>query len=214
MTRRDSSKPWLSWIAVGFITLSLTLILAFGEAFNLWLATGIVGAVGLALGWVCLENRRCLLHFPVRLLGFTVLETMLLLAATYLGFWAMSAILPGMTAWTKTFYQQLNAPPGLPAALPVLLVMVLAEEVIWRGVFFDLMKRWLKGSQLVFTCSLAFCAGHLLSGQLWFSAMVLVLGIVWTAQRLVHNNLWVPILTHVIWNLAVMVYFPLVAVPG
>jgi len=205
-----SANGWLSWFSVALVTLLLALTMILAGSINLWTLAGVAGLTGLVLGWICLgEDRRRLFRFSPRLGWLALAETLVLLALTYLGFSLMAACQPGMVPWVEGLYAQLDSPPGLPLALPILFAVVVAEELIWRGVLFNLLQRWLSGWKLVCTCALGFSAAHLLSGQYLFAVLVVLIGLFWTAQRLVHRNLWVPIITHLLWNLMVMVWVPL-----
>ena len=125
-------------IVVGIATLAMALALSSKEALNVWLTTGFVSGFVLLLGFSI--HGAALWHL-LRLSWWGTglgIGTGLLMAVLTKMFYPLGAVwLPQIAPAVADLYTYLAQPPGPVAALPVLLLVVVAEECIWRGLLID-----------------------------------------------------------------------------
>lgn len=178
-------------------------------AANVWLTTGIAGAlcIGLA-GWSGGDS------LLTRFRGGRTpwIRGILAGLAMSIATWALypwaSALMPGLAVEVERLYSQLQDPPGPVLALPVIALVVLAEELVWRGVVFEALEHHLPvGSAIVIAAS-AYAVPQLASGSWVLVALALGCGLVWTVQRRISGGLVVPTLTHLTWDVLIFVAFP------
>jgi membrane protease YdiL (CAAX protease family) len=139
----------------------------------------------------------------------------LLVGATYGLYGSISRLLPGLPGTTRGLYGLLNSAGYPPSGLALLvLVMSFAEEVAWRG-------RALSGATAaaprlgagalvwVVVVGLLYGAASLTSGSLVLFALSAGCGIAWGLLRVAGRSLWPAIVAHALWDLTVLVGWPL-----
>jgi membrane protease YdiL (CAAX protease family) len=139
----------------------------------------------------------------------------LLVGATYGLFGPLGRLLPGLPGSTRGLYGLLNSAGYPPAGLALLvLVMSFAEEVAWRG-------RPLSGASAgtgrpgagallrVLLVGLLYGAASLTAGSPVLFALSAGCGIAWGLLRVLGRSLWPAIVAHALWDLAVLVGWPL-----
>ncbi len=141
----------------------------------------------------------------------------LLVGASYALYRPLAALVPGLPAATTGLYRLLNSAGHRPSVLVLLvLVMSVSEEVAWRG-------RTLSGAAAVTgagrldgarvlrvaQAGLLYGAASLTSGSVVLFALSAGLGMVWGALRVAGRSLWPAIVAHALWDLAVLVAWPL-----
>lgn len=195
-------------VAASTLVMSLALILR--HEVNVWLSTGLAALFTLGA---------CLYVYGAELKRFAVphgreiylgLACGLLMAGlTHLIYPLGQAILPDLSNWVEPLYGNLRQPPGPYLALPVLLLVVVAEECVWRGLLIDLLQRRYASLQVVLLGTAFYAIPHLFSGSWLLLGVVLICGVVWSSLRLLTGSLVVPLLTHLVWDLLVFIMFPL-----
>lgn len=130
-------------------------------------------------------------------------------AVLYGVFWAGDVVLrrwlPGVAGQVDQLYLVRSAGPSAPLTISAVLVLVgSCEELFWRG-----MVQTRAGFVVALAC---YAAVHI-----WERKAVLVLaavagGAFWSAFFAWRGTLVAPILSHVLWDLAVIVWFPFTAV--
>ena len=138
-------------------------------------------------------------------------------ALTHLGYALLAGLWPGLRPAVVALYGTVWLGPGPFVALPVVVLAVVVEELVWRGVLLDAAMHSpdagarrmliLTGSTVSYTVAQAGSAS-------WALALVaLVLGLFWGVQRLWDGSLVSALLTHLIWTLSVLVFLPLETLP-
>lgn len=92
------------------------------------------------------------------------------------------------------------------SVLPMLLIVIVAEELVWRGAVFDRARPWSSGALSV----ALYTATQIGMGSWVVVALALVCGALWTLERAYTKSLVAPIVTHAIWNVTVLVAAPIV----
>jgi membrane protease YdiL (CAAX protease family) len=154
-------------------------------------------------------NLRVLLRPSRRLLFIGFGSGLAMAGVTYLGYWLVIAVVPAVRPSVQQLFALFWQPPGPVLQLHWLLAIVVAEELLWRGLWptlTDARRRpWLGAGVAV----VLYAIGQSGSGSPMVVALAVACGAVWTAQRMWTRSLWPPLLTHAIWNLLVLVWFPL-----
>ena len=134
----DRSRTWRRLVVVSVATAAFAAALLLQDTVNLWAVTGGAALVSLAAAAWADGRRLAALLVPRRhdvLLGLATGAAAVL--ATHLLFALAARLAPGLPAAVRQLYAGLEAPPGPLAALPVTALVVLAEEVVWRGLLVD-----------------------------------------------------------------------------
>jgi membrane protease YdiL (CAAX protease family) len=140
-----------------------------------------------------------------------------LIGATYGLYRPCAALFPGLPAATRGLYSLLNAGGYPPAALALLvLVMSVCEEVAWRGRTLSAADagtgaRRLDGAALwrVVAVGLLYGAAGFGSGSPVLVALSAGCGVAWGLLRVAGGSLWPAIVAHALWDLAVLVGWPI-----
>jgi hypothetical protein len=130
----------------------------------------------------------------------------LMLLATYAGYPVAVKLWPALEPAVQGLYRGLAAPTL--ASFLWLVPTVIAEEIVFRGLWIDAVgvdRPVRSGASAV----LLFAAAQTGSGSPWVVLLALSCGAVWVVQRLWTRSLVAPLLTHALWNLAVLVLWPL-----
>lgn len=201
---------------------------------NIWLSTGLAAAaVLLFCGWRLHANpaetkpagvkpagvkaagvKPADVRLDFRLTPFSlasgVLVGVALVALTHLGFRLLGVWVPALQTSVAGLYRVLAQWPGLPAALAVLLLVVTAEEVLFRGLLYGELERRLSRPAAIVAASALYALPNVVGPSLVLVPAALGVGAVWTTQRAVHRSLAAPLVTHLLWDLGIFLIWPLV----
>jgi membrane protease YdiL (CAAX protease family) len=197
-------------LVVGAATLVMSIALLLRQQVNVWLTTGLAAVVALTS---CLSvdstqlKRLVVPHRREVCLGMVC--GLLMIGLTQLAYPIGKAILPGLSAWVAPLYDTLRQPPGPYRALPILLLVVVAEECVWRGLLIDRLQQRYPSLQVVMISTACYAIPHVCSGSGLLLGVVLICGVIWSSLRIITGSLMVSLLTHLVWDLGVFVLFPL-----
>jgi membrane protease YdiL (CAAX protease family) len=134
-------------------------------------------------------------------LGAGVLQT----SATLLLYRPAAEQLPGLREATRHLYAVLGGSGLGPVAASALVgLVVLAEEVAWRGALLERAGR----SRLV-ALSALYAACHAPSGSPLLVAVAFACGLYWGAIRLATGSIFAAATAHLLWDAALLVGWPL-----
>lgn len=195
---------------VAVLSLSLLVSLWPAAPFGVWLGTGVAAMLGLVGSVLTARADLAALVTPTgRRVVLGVLGGVAMAAATHLLYpWVLS-LLPQVAVEAAALYGRLDAPPGKLMALPIMAAVVLAEELVFRGLAYGQLRRRFAKPMAVLLSVLLYALPQLASGSWLLPALAIGCGLVWTVQRAISDNLVVPTLTHFVWDLIVMVLLPL-----
>jgi membrane protease YdiL (CAAX protease family) len=207
----EAEQPSTGRLALGVAAASLALAVALGrrgEA-NIWVATGLFAAATLPLLVVLWGPAlwRELVPRP-RTLGMGVLAGALLAAASHALYPVARAIDPSLDDAVRGLYAELAEPPGALAALPILAVVVLAEELTWRGPLLRRLVGRLGPVRGLGAHLGLYAAPQLFSGTPVLIALAVGCGLVWGALRVWAGRLDAALACHLVWAVLVFVAFP------
>ena len=183
--------------------------LALRQYLNVW-AT--IGGSSLLLVITALSGRAALPVFGKRGAAFDVFFGLagagLLALATHALYPLAADLIPGLGAQVDHLYADLRDWPGPLYALPLLMLAVIAEELVWRGVLMRQL-RWRKSFVAVIIATAAYAIPQVFSGSWVLVAAAVGCGFIWTAMRAYTGGITAPALCHAGWNLVAFVFLPL-----
>jgi hypothetical protein len=201
-----------SWPTPALLTLPLALALwalAFAwQPLNFWalmaVATGTLGALSLLLGVHPFRHR---LRLSDALLG--VGSAALLYGVFWVGDKVSAAILPFASDQVGGIYDLRDEASLVRIGLLLALVVAPGEELYWRGLVQSaFVRQW--GPLAGVLAAVAVYAGvHLVAGNLMIVVAAAVGGAAWAALYAWQRRLWPVIISHVLWDLAIFVWFPI-----
>jgi membrane protease YdiL (CAAX protease family) len=141
-----------------------------------------------------------------------------MVGATYGLYRVLVPVFPALPGATLGLYGVLNAAGYGPPALGALVVLVsFCEEVVWRGRLLAgavpaAGARRIDGGAVarVAAVALFYGAASLASGSLLLAVLAASCGFAWGLLRVAGRSLWPAILAHAVWDLAILVGWPLV----
>lgn len=201
---------WRVPTVVALTTLALLLALWPGSPIGLWPGTLIAGAIGMA---AALASSRAELAPLLRPTVPAVLGGLLaggvMAGLTHATYRLAVLALPAVSVEAASLYQRLDNPPGMHAVLPVVALVVVAEELVWRGLAYGWLVRRVGARTALLAASLLYALPQLSSGSWLLPVLGFCCGIIWTAQRASSGNLVLPTVTHLTWDVLVLSAFPL-----
>lgn len=130
-----------------------------------------------------------------------------LVALTYLFFPLAVWLFPGLGSATAHLYQLFNSgPPLLRMTLPL---VILGEEVVWRGVVQTAIQNRCRVALGAAVTAVIYAAAHAPMGEPLLVLVAFGCGLYWSLLRWRSESLVPALLSHLIWDLTVMVLFPL-----
>ncbi|MGV3721260.1 MAG: CPBP family intramembrane glutamic endopeptidase, partial [Actinomycetota bacterium] len=132
----------------------------------------------------------------------------LMTAATYLLFPLCVRMAPGLARATGDLYALFNN-GWAPLRLSLLPLVILGEELVWRGLVQTVVERRAGGMAGALMTALLYAAAHLPAATPLLALVALCCGFYWGALRTATGSLAVPLIAHLVWDLCVMVLFPL-----
>lgn len=181
---RESVNPWISTTAAALFSLLLATPHAKREVRALFEVKGSAVFVAAALGALLAG----LTHGAYRL------------ADTYA---------PVLTAGVPDLYAAIEANPGPRLAIPLVVIIVFAEEVIWRGLVIHKLKEKLASVWVFFAAVALYVVPQIASGSWELVLAATVLGGIFGWQRMASGRLADPLVTHLVWTITVFCVFPL-----
>ncbi len=160
---------------------------------------------------------RPLLRPSAALLGLGLVAGLSMAAATWgLWVWAVQSV-PELRPEVVQLYGILRAEKlSRPALAALLSVVASSEEIVWRGRILEkcarAAERLTRPRQLLPVVGHAafYGAAHLASGSWTLALVAFACGTVWGLLRVMQRSLWPAIVTHVLWDLLVLIAWPLV----
>ena len=193
----------LAALAVGLL-LALALLVP-----NVWLRMGAYyGLLGpLALGMLRLDWRRLLAPSPRRLVGGAAAAVLFYLLG-WGGFHLLAAAFPALAAETATLYAWTDQAPARTLVPLLVAAIVVGEEIVWRGAITLPLAARLGPAIGGLLGALLFGAAHLLFASPLLILAAVALGFAWSWLALVTRSLVPPLVCHLLWDLAVLLWLP------
>lgn len=179
------------------------------EQVNIWLGTGGAAVVALVLlRWVPGADRRATWNATRRNVLVGIGAGLAMSLATWALYPLSAELVPEIEIEVTKLYALLRQAPGPVAAFPVLVLVVLVEERVWRGLAIDLFGQSRPGLQAVILAGVVYTFPQIAFRSPLLVAVALACGLVWGALRLQTRGLAAPLIAHLLWDLLVFVLFP------
>ena len=131
-----------------------------------------------------------------------------LYALDWIGFRVVLTALPALAAEVPALYAWRDQLPNALVGLPLLVAIVAAEEVVWRGaVTLPLAARWGPWAGIALG-GLVFGAAHLGFGSVLLVLAAVVCGACWGGLAVATRSLVPSVVCHLLWDLAVLFWLP------
>jgi len=180
------------------------------EDVNVWIGTGAAAVVSiLLLSLWARASIRSSLERPA--LQSVLVGVAVGIAMSFAIWWLYPlsiAILPPIEGQVETLYALLRQPPGPIRAFPLLLLVVAAEELVWRGLAIDVFSKVLGPWRAVLVSALLYVLPQIAFRSPLLMIIALLCGLVWGALRVRFKNLAAPLSAHVIWDVLVFIMYP------
>jgi membrane protease YdiL (CAAX protease family) len=96
-----------------------------------------------------------------------------------------------------------------PARLALVVLIAVAEELLWRGLLFDaLRQRGVRPLVAVSLSALVYAGSQLGPRSPWLCVAGLGFGVLWGVLRL-RAGMWAAVVAHLVWSLAILGALPL-----
>ena len=196
-----------SLLLLGMSVVWGTLMHQFGEGRIYW----IMGPYAAAVSAVLLTLRSDALLRRLRptlknvTVGIAVGVAMTL--ATYPAFALAEELFPQLLGHVSELYRQSHN-ESLVAALTWVVVILTAEELLWRGAWIEALSARFGRVGAGISSVVIYALTQLCSGSFIVGLLALVCGAVWTAQRLYTGSVLAPLISHLIWTPTVILLVP------
>jgi membrane protease YdiL (CAAX protease family) len=170
-----------------------------------WAPLALLGPLLASYGLWRWPDARALVRPDVRLVGLGLAGAAAMVAGTYGLFFLLTPRIPELRSLTISLYYTLRTPWFSPAERALLIPLVAAsEEIVFRGVALR------GGARAVFLNSLIVGIAHLSSGNWLLALLAFICGLVWGGLRVVTRSCVPSIVTHVLWDTAILLIRPLI----
>jgi membrane protease YdiL (CAAX protease family) len=130
----------------------------------------------------------------------------LMTALTYPAYAVGVRLVPSLAGAVEAEYTSTGVAHNL-RLLPLMVVIVFAEELLWRGSLVALMPR-AKQHEKALVSVLLYTASQAAHGSTVVVVVAAACGTIWVLLRLLTQSLLAPLLSHLIWTVTVMVLVP------
>lgn len=133
---------------------------------------------------------------------------LVMVGATWVLFPIALRLVPQVLPETAALYGAFGQ--ATPWKLALMSLVILGEEVVWRGAVQGTLGRR-TGRFAVVLAALAYGAAHLPVGSLLLAVVALCCGLYWGLLAALTRSLVPPLLAHLIWDMVVLVWAPLLS---
>jgi len=144
-------------------------------------------------------------------LGLGIVAGSLQAFFTHVGYELIAPRVPLIKQEVVALYELMNTGMGPFKALPIVILAISVEEIMWRGVAFPQSTPTTKWKMGVYACLSAgsYSLAQAGSGSYALAITAFVCGGLWWGARIWGGSLITPLTMHLLWSLVVLVYFPL-----
>lgn len=208
MTTHSRMRPALELaVLIGVTVLWFLLIQSFGQG-DVYAVMGPFGCA-VAVVCVCLRPRQVLSWFQpsLRVIAIGIGIGVVMTALTYPVFQLAVRFMPSLDQQVQGLYHGARS-TTLPKALAWLIALAIAEEMLFRGLFPEVLRNWLS-LRSAYTLSLAaYALAQVGTGSWIVPLMAAGCGCIWTLMRERTQSLLAPLCAHVIWSPTLVLFYP------
>lgn len=195
-------------VAVAISTLAFGAGLALRDRVDPWLVTAGAAVAAIALATWAGGRMAAVVPMSMASAGRAIALGLALVVATHAVYRVASGWLPALDLEVHRLYASIAVDYSRLALVPLTLVVVLAEELVWRGIALELVPE--RPMWLGYASVMLYALPQVLAGVWLLAAAALGLGALLTAQRLRTGGLAGPAITHAVWSVAIFIVVPLV----
>ena len=180
------------------------------EVLNIWIGTGAAALASILILWLgARPSVRSNLAWPTAssLIAGLVVGLAMSLATWWLHPLSVS-LFPPIQSEVETLYALLRQAPGPVRALPLLVLVVAAEELVWRGVAIDVFSRSFGPWRAMLFSALLYVLPQLALRSPLLIVVALLCGLLWGSLRVRTKGLAAPLIAHLVWDILVFVMYP------
>ena len=207
--------PVRAFVTVAIATGAFATALWFRSDGNVWVATSIAAVVSLVAAAFTLgrDRLRLLVSGRHRSAWWGALAGLAMAAVTHLGYAVVARLVPAVRSEVIELYGSLHDRPGPVAALPLIVVVVVAEELVWRGVAHEWLSRRMAPAAVVVAQTALYAVPQLASHSALLPLVAIYGGLLWGAARVASRDLVAPTAMHLVWDVVLFVLIPLETYP-
>ncbi len=195
-------------VAVGVSTAGFAIALALREVIDPWLSTAASALVGILLSaWALGPRLRSLLAITGRGLAVAAAIGIGLVVATHAAYRVTDSVWPTVTDHVRVLYATIAVGHARLPLVGLTLVVVIAEELIWRGAALELFPA--KRARFAVATVMLYALPQALAAAWLLVAAALGVGSLFLVQRMITGRLTDSIVTHAVWSIAIFVVVPL-----
>jgi len=203
-------KAW-GLLVLAVATVLFGLAIALRNSFSPWLSnlfTSVV-CIGLAL-FVLRDNVHDLFTFQRKSMLFSAGLGIAMVVVTHIGYQGVLLIWPEFRSVVEGLYSDIRQ-TSIPTAgiAAIILVVVAAEELVWRGVAFEFLEGWASKAGIVVGSTMLYAMPQLIGGSWLLLCAALSLGFCCALQRATSGRLTESFTTHGIWSVGMFCLVPL-----
>ena len=150
-----------------------------------------------------------LLRPTLQLLAIAVLAAAAMIALTNVSFLALIRWMPSLRGLSAEIYGRFVDGHTTAATLAFVVPLVFAEEILWRGAFYDALPLRSQTSR-VLLASAIYAAAHAPFGSALLAAVAFVCAIYWCSLRAASGSLIPSLVAHLAWDVTLIIV-PLVS---
>jgi len=176
-----------------------------------WWTNAVAAIVTLVLSLACLRDQvRPLLAFRRSAALLAVGLGLVLVLVTHGGFRLAIGMLADLEQNVARLYRDISgATLGVAVRVTLTVLIVAAEELLWRGVAVELCQARLSRVGTAAASTALYALPQLIGGSLVLVVVAAAVGTVFTLQRIVTGRVMDPMITHAIWSVSVFSLTPL-----
>ncbi len=203
-------RTW-AHIVIFVATILFGLAIAARHSVSPWLSNVLASVLCIGLALFVLRDRlHGLFSFRSRGMVFSAVLGIAMVGATHIGYQGALMLWPGLGSVVEALYadiRQTSIPVFGTAA--IVLVVVAAEELVWRGVAFEFLEGRVSKMGVIVGSTVLYAVPQLIGGSWVLLGAALTLGLGWAVQRSASGNLTESFTTHGIWSVGMFCLVPL-----
>lgn len=206
MERKLKSEPVVLTVCVGAFCIAMGL----REELNVWIGTGAAAVTSIVLlSFGARGTLRSIRAWPSAGSVATGIAIGIAMSLATWWFYPLSvAVLAPVEGEVETLYAVLRQPPGPIRAFPLLLLVVAAEELVWRGLAIDLFSKALGPSRAVLLSALLYMLPQIAFRSPLLIVVAALCGLLWGTLRVRFHGLAAPFTAHLVWDVLVFIMYP------
>jgi membrane protease YdiL (CAAX protease family) len=206
----NSAAPRSSFVRAGILVVAWSIAVAAAHPLGVWPA---IGGAAVLLGGLAVRFDATLLRLlrpSPRRLAIGVIAGLLMGAATLLAYAPLADSSARVAAEAARLYEGFRGMPVTLATI-VLVPVVLGEELVWRGAVQSALARRLTPTAAVLGAAVLYASAQAPLGSPVLVLVALACGTAWGALRAATNSLAPAFLAHLVWDVMVLLWRPLVS---